>query len=94
MSSTRHFWDGGTRAVRLLLSVLASSDTEPIVVATVEKMKTVGGAAQQRLTELLVQLGHAVLGSQKVVRERLDEWADAPRDIRTRLRRMPRVARP
>ena len=94
VSSTRHFWDGGTRAVRLLLSVLASSDTEPIVVATVEKMKTVGGAAQQRLTELLVQLGHAVLGSQKVVRERLDEWADAPRDIRTRLRRMPRVARP
>jgi len=91
VSSTRDFWDGGIRTVRLLLSALSSIDAERIIVAAVDRMKTVGSAAQQRLTELLIQLGHAVSGSQHFVRQVLDEWPDAPRDLQTRLRRTPRV---
>lgn len=90
VSATGQFWDGGIRTVRLLFSTLASRDAERIIVATVGKMKTVETEAQQRLAELLIQLGHAVSGSQQVVRKVLDEWPDAPRDIQTCLRRMPR----
>ncbi len=93
VSSTRDFWNDRIRTMRLLLSSLTSCDAQQIVEATVEKMKVVGAAAQQRLSELLIQLGHAVSDSHKAVQTTLDAWPNAPRDIQTRLRRVPRVTR-